>query len=151
MVLSGATIARKPRVSGSQGKSGRVVEGTGLENQQRCKPFVGSNPTSSANAFPILKGRVALYPTRIWTKFESDQFRERFGRNEVIPIRFTTVVPGFFTEDAKYGGVAFDPNGDVDAQVAVIADVLCARLIDDRAKSQAAEAEEAVAVAVAVA
>lgn len=82
------------------------------------------------------------YPTRIWTKFESDHFRERFGRNEVIPIRFTTVVPGFFTEDAKYGGVALDPNGDVDAQVAIIADVLCARLIEDRAESQVAEAEE---------
>jgi hypothetical protein len=30
-------------------KSGRVVEGTGLENQQRGNPFVGSNPTSSAD------------------------------------------------------------------------------------------------------
>ena len=28
---------------------GRVVEGTGLENQQGCKLFVGSNPTPSAN------------------------------------------------------------------------------------------------------
>lgn len=28
---------------------GRVVECTGLENRQGCKPFVGSNPTPSAN------------------------------------------------------------------------------------------------------
>ena len=28
---------------------GRVVEGTGLENQQGCKLFVGSNPTPSAS------------------------------------------------------------------------------------------------------
>lgn len=27
------------------------------------------------------------YPTRIWTKFESDQFNERFGQNAVISIR----------------------------------------------------------------
>ena len=27
----------------------RVVEGTGLENRQGCKLFVGSNPTPSAN------------------------------------------------------------------------------------------------------
>ena len=27
---------------------GRVVEGTGLENQQTCKGLVGSNPTPSA-------------------------------------------------------------------------------------------------------
>lgn len=29
------------------GRSGRAVEGTGLENQQRLTAFVGSNPTSS--------------------------------------------------------------------------------------------------------
>ncbi|MDG5494023.1 TIR domain-containing protein [Niveispirillum sp. BGYR6] len=81
------------------------------------------------------------YPTRIWTKFESDSFRERFGRNEVIPIRFTTVASGFFTEDAKYGGVVIDPAGDVDSQIAKIADVLCARLVEDRAASQATEVE----------
>ncbi|WP_168200140.1 TIR domain-containing protein [Acetobacter vaccinii] len=72
------------------------------------------------------------YPTRIWTKFESDQFRERFGRNEVIPIRFKTIKPGFFTEDANYGGVLFDPSGNVDSQLVYISDVLCKRLIEDR-------------------
>ncbi len=30
-----------------KGKSGRVVYGTGLENQRGCKSSVGSNPTSS--------------------------------------------------------------------------------------------------------
>ena len=29
-------------------RGGRVVEGTGLENRQACKRFVGSNPTLSA-------------------------------------------------------------------------------------------------------
>lgn len=87
------------------------------------------------------------YPTRIWTKFESDNFKERFGRNEVIPVRFTTVVPGFFTEDAKYGGVPFDPSGDIDAQVKYIADILCARLVEDRNASQAAESEDALVLA----
>ncbi len=28
-----------------------MVEGTGLENQQGCKPFVGSNPTLSAKCY----------------------------------------------------------------------------------------------------
>ena len=51
------------------------------------------------------------YPTRIWTKFESDSFRERFGKNAVIPIRFTNVQPGFFSEDIRYGGLMFDPAG----------------------------------------
>jgi hypothetical protein len=31
---------------------GRVVEGTGLENRQGRKSFVGSNPTPSANLIP---------------------------------------------------------------------------------------------------
>ena len=31
----------------SNRKSGRVVYGTGLENQRGCKSSVGSNPTSS--------------------------------------------------------------------------------------------------------
>ena len=86
------------------------------------------------------------YPTRIWTKFESDSFRERFGRNEVIPIRFATVQPGFFTEDAKYGGLPFDPTNDHEKQIQIIADLLCKRLIEDREESQAAEAEEAMKI-----
>lgn len=86
------------------------------------------------------------YPTRIWTKFESDSFRDRFGKNEVIPIRFNTIVPGYFTEDAKYGGVPFDPAGDVDAQVAYITDILCARLVEDRAESAHAERQASMAL-----
>lgn len=85
------------------------------------------------------------YPTRIWTKFESDQFKERFGTNSVIPLRFSTVQPGFFTEDQKFGGLGFDPAGDCERQLTEIADVLCQRLIEDktneRAKSTDIEAE----------
>lgn len=85
------------------------------------------------------------YPTRIWTKFESDNFRERFGEGAVIPIRFLTVVPGFFTEDAKYGGLPFNPESSVDDQVALIVDTLCKRLIDDREQAKEAEAAETAA------
>ncbi len=38
-----ALALRFPRMGG------RAVEGTGLENRQGRKPFVGSNPTPSAN------------------------------------------------------------------------------------------------------
>jgi hypothetical protein len=84
------------------------------------------------------------YPKRIWTKFESDNFRERFGAGAVIPIRYTTVLPGFFTEDAKYGGMPFDPSGDMQAQGQTIATVLCRRIVEDRQSAWAAEAEESV-------
>ncbi len=82
------------------------------------------------------------YPTRVWTKFESDNFRERFGAGAVIPIRYTTVTPGYFTEDAKYGGMAYDPAGSMDVQIQLIADTLCKRLIEDRQSSAKAEVAE---------
>jgi hypothetical protein len=76
------------------------------------------------------------YPTRIWTKFESDNFVHRFGENSVIPIWFKTVQEGFFSNERKYGGMPFDPAGDVEAQLAEIADTLSKRLIEDRRKEQ---------------
>lgn len=72
------------------------------------------------------------YPSKIWTKFESEAFRARFGKNEVIPIRFTTTTTEFFTDDAKYGGLPFDPSGDIDAQVNKFTEILCMRLAEDR-------------------
>jgi hypothetical protein len=72
------------------------------------------------------------YPLRLWTKFESDQFKDRFGTNSVFPINFADVAPGFFGEDQKYGSLRFDPAGDIQDQLKVIANVLCDRLIRDR-------------------
>src|ERR1700730_7165299 len=41
------------------------------------------------------------YPKRVWTRFESRQFKERFGQDSVIPIWFTTAPPGTFDESAR--------------------------------------------------
>jgi len=103
-------------------------------------------PIYRSEAKYVLVLQSPAYPTRIWTKFESDSFRERFGTNDVIPIRFTTVQPGFFTEDAKYGGIPFDPSGDIDAQAAYMVDLLSKRLIEDRETSKAAEIVETLEV-----
>jgi hypothetical protein len=72
------------------------------------------------------------YPTRVWTKFESDNFRERFGKNAVIPVRYLTIQPGFFSDDGKYGGLSFDPSSDIELQLQSIAEILCRRLVSDR-------------------
>lgn len=72
------------------------------------------------------------YPARVWTKFESDKFKERFGSGAVIPIRFSTAKPGYFSDDQKYGGVRFDPSVGVGTQLKEIAEMLCKRLIEDR-------------------
>src|SRR5208337_3472356 len=39
----------------------------------------------------------STYPTKIWTKFESKQFRESFKNGEVIPILLDTTQPGVLT------------------------------------------------------
>ena len=87
------------------------------------------------------------YPKRIWTKFESDNFRERFGTQSVIPIRYTNVIPGFFTEDAKYGGIPFDSSKDLEEQAQEIAAILCKRIIEDRQSAREAEAVESIELA----
>jgi hypothetical protein len=89
--------------------------------------------SSAAYVVPLLS---VNYPTRIWTKFESDQFRARFGERAVISIRFTDVQPGFFGIETKYGSLSFDPSIDIDGQIKSIADVICRRLQDDRASAQ---------------
>lgn len=77
------------------------------------------------------------YPKRIWTKFESDQFRERFGSGRVIPIWFSTALPGLFDESVRVGGYMFDPNNDHEPQLQEVADLIRRKLGEH--KAQAAE------------
>jgi hypothetical protein len=72
------------------------------------------------------------YPKKIWTKFESDQFRQRFRDGSVIPVWFSTAPPGIFDESARVGGYRFDPNGDVTAQMREFADQLRGKLASVR-------------------
>lgn len=72
------------------------------------------------------------YPNRIWTKFESDQFKSRFGENAVIPIRFRSARDGFFHEAHDYGSLSFSRERDIPEQVADIVQTIAARLAEDR-------------------
>ena len=60
------------------------------------------------------------YPKRIWTKFESEQFKARFGEGSVIPIWFTSAPPGIFDESTRVGGLTFNPSDGIDEQMAAI-------------------------------
>ena len=71
-------------------------------------------------------------------------FRERFGTGSVIPIRYTTVIPGFFTEDDRYGRLAFDPAKDLREQAEAIATILCKRIVEDKQSAREAEAAESI-------
>jgi hypothetical protein len=89
-------------------------------------------PIYRSEARYVLPLLSSAYPTRIWTKFESDQFNERFGQNAVVPIRFTDTQPGYFSNEHKYGALSFDPTKEAEPQLQNIAETLSLRLIEDR-------------------
>jgi hypothetical protein len=74
----------------------------------------------------------AEYPKRIWTKFESDNFRKRFGGNSVIPIWFSDAPPGMFDETTRVGGITFDRAKNALDQVDEIAKVILKKLAEAR-------------------
>jgi hypothetical protein len=76
------------------------------------------------------------YPKRIWTKFESQQFKERLKKGGVIPVWFADCPPGVFDESARVGGITFDPTGDVDTQVEAICEVIRKKIGESRIPKQ---------------
>lgn len=66
----------------------------------------------------------AEYPNRIWTRFESQQFRARFGAESVIPIWFKGEGPSAFDETQKIGGFFFDRAESLAEQVDYLGQLL---------------------------
>lgn len=85
------------------------------------------------------------YPKKIWTKFESEQFKQRFGTGSVIPIWFSDAPAGLFDETRKYGGLSFDVSAPIDTQVQSIVEALAARLAEERQAEANAESSEDLA------
>ncbi len=77
------------------------------------------------------------FPKKIWTKFESDNFKQRFGENSIISIWYSDCPVGMFDESKKYGGVTFDVTDDIDRQ----ADHICIELIDRISQERIEEAK----------
>ena len=74
------------------------------------------------------------YPKRIWTKFESDQFKERFRSGDVVPIVMSTAPLGVFDTATKIGHIAWDRATDFAGQVATSVDILRRKSMDVRAR-----------------
>ncbi|MDO9163995.1 MAG: TIR domain-containing protein, partial [Methylococcaceae bacterium] len=70
------------------------------------------------------------YPKRIWTRFESQQFKNRFKENAVIPIWFDSVPEGTFDESARVGGYVFNTSNEPAPQIEQIAE-LCRQKIGE--------------------
>jgi len=89
-------------------------------------------PIYQSEAFFVICLLSKEFPKRIWTKFESDAFRDRFQTGAVIPIWFTDAPPGMFDESRRVGGLTFDPSQEMGLQITEIAKVLINKLGDAR-------------------
>jgi len=72
------------------------------------------------------------YPRRVWTKFESDQFKSRFGDNSVIPIWVRPQSATFFDEAYWKGSMEINCNENVDQQIALICDTISKKIAESR-------------------
>ena len=85
---------------------------------------------SEARFVVVLLGKT--YPTKLWTRFESEQFKERFGTDAVIPIWFADVPSSAFDSSRRYGGWTIDRASDVNRQLGELTESLLKKLAEDR-------------------
>lgn len=78
------------------------------------------------------------YPKRVWTKFESEQFKQRFKTGGVVPIVLNTAPLGVFDTASSVGHVAWDRGGDFRQQVEATTQVLIRKCADLRARARRA-------------
>lgn len=72
------------------------------------------------------------YPKKVWTKFESDQFKERFKTGDVVPVWFSDAPVGIFDESRRVGGLTFDVSIPIGQEVERIVQILLQKLGDMR-------------------
>lgn len=72
------------------------------------------------------------YPKRVWTKFESEQFKQRFKSGEIIPVVLSTAPLGVFDSAAKVGHIAWDCGGPAEEQVSMIVELLIQKSVEIR-------------------
>lgn len=89
-------------------------------------------PIYNSEADYIIVLLSSKYPKKIWTKFESGQFHQRFGENAIIPIWYSDVDVSLFDETRKYGGLPFNPNNNLDEESGKIVEILSKKLEEKR-------------------
>lgn len=83
------------------------------------------------------------YPKRVWTKFESAQFKQRFKSGEVVPIVLSTAPLGVFDSAAQVGYIKWDKAGDFNAQVESAVKLLVGKCVEIRTRKKR-EAEQII-------
>ncbi|MBS0299267.1 MAG: TIR domain-containing protein [Proteobacteria bacterium] len=81
----------------------------------------------------------SYYPKKIWTKFESNQFKQRFGENAVIPIWYSNTDKSLFDESRKYGGIDFEITNELQTEAEKIVSNL-SRMLEEKRKTRPASA-----------
>jgi len=99
---------------------------------ENVEDYLGPIYKSEASFVLVLFG--PDYPRKIWTKFESDQFKDRFGEKAVIPIWFSSAEPGVFDKTNKYGGLKLEKDKEITPQLKEISEILCKRIEEERIK-----------------
>lgn len=85
--------------------------------------------SESVYVIPLLSNE---YPTRIWCKFEGDAFKERFGSNSVIPLRYSDCTVGMFDTSNGVGGFTLNKNDPIKDQLEEFVDLLISKIHDRR-------------------
>ncbi|MBK9149235.1 MAG: TIR domain-containing protein [Flavobacteriales bacterium] len=85
---------------------------------------------SEAEFVVVLLGKD--YPMRVWTRLESNVFKDRFQDGKVIPIWFDDVAESAFDESRKVGGHTIKKAADKDDEIRAVVDLLIAKLQDSR-------------------
>jgi hypothetical protein len=78
------------------------------------------------------------YPKRVWTKFESQQFKQRFKTGEVVPVVLSNAPLGAFDEAARVGHIPWDRAGPTPEQAEAIVAVLIKKLAEIRKAKKSA-------------
>lgn len=100
-------------------------------------------PIYSSDALLVICVLGPDYPKRIWTKFESAQFKQRFKSGEVVPIVLSTAPLGAFDSAAQIGYIQWDMAGDFNAQVQSAVKLLVSKCVEIRARKKR-EAEQVI-------
>lgn len=66
----------------------------------------------------------AQYPKKVWTKFESEQFKARFKAGAVVPVWFADAPVGVFDDSRRVGGLEFDRQKATEPQIEQISSAL---------------------------
>lgn len=93
-------------------------------------------PIYNSEALYVVPLMSKEYPNRVWTKFESKAFRNRFGENAVIPIWWSDANMGMFEVSKDYGGMNFNVDNNEDEQIDEIVTQLVKKIHIARVKKE---------------